>query len=206
MTTLSIQSCECRLRGGSLLVITWLLSVVALSASGLLAQSDGLSQLLMPALIALPIAVFAIAWRASEQFREWVLAIDTGVLVILHSWRMVGMGFLFLYAYDLLPGLFAWLAGAGDMLAALGAVLIGTTLLKGKEVSRATLLKWNTFGLLDFMVAVIVGTVLRSTYLGGAVNTDAMAQLPLSLVPTVVVPLYIITHLMIYLQLKNSKD
>ena len=206
MTTLSMQSCECRLRGMSLLIVAWLIGVVILSASSLLAQGDGLWRLLMPALIVLPVATFVIAWQTSKPFRARVLAIDTGVLVILHSWRMVGMGFLFLYAHGVLPGLFAWLAGIGDMLAAFGAVLIGTALLKGRKVSRATLLGWNSFGLLDFVIAIVIGTSLRSVYLGGAVNTDAMALLPLSLVPTVIVPLYIITHLMIYLQLKNGKD
>ena len=206
MTTLSMQSCECRLRGMSLLIVAWLIGVVILSASSLLALGDGLWRLLMPALIVLPVATFVIAWQTSKPFRARVLAIDTGVLVILHSWRMVGMGFLFLYAHGVLPGLFAWLAGIGDMLAAFGAVLIGTALLKGRKVSRATLLGWNSFGLLDFVIAIVIGTSLRSVYLGGAVNTDAMALLPLSLVPTVIVPLYIITHLMIYLQLKNGKD
>jgi hypothetical protein len=61
MTTLSMQNCECRLRGGSLLVLAWLLGVVLVSASGLLAHGDGWLRLLMPALIILPVATFAIA-------------------------------------------------------------------------------------------------------------------------------------------------
>jgi hypothetical protein len=201
-----MQNCECRLRGGSLLILAWLLGVVLVSASGLLAHGDGATRLLMPALIVLPVAAFALAWRGSETFRSKVLALDTGVLVMLHSWRMVGMGFLFLYAHNVLPGPFAWLAGVGDMLAAAGAMVIGTMLLKGKTVSRQTLWRWNTFGLLDFVVAVVVGTALRSVYFGGTVNTDVMAQLPLSLVPTVIVPLYIITHVIVYLQLRAAKD
>jgi hypothetical protein len=202
MTTLSLPCRDCWIRGWSQLIILWLLGVVLLGASGLLANGDGLLRLLMPALILLPVVAFLLAWSNSAGFRETVLAIDTGTLVILHSWRMVGTGFLFLYAHDVLPGLFAWLAGVGDMLTALGAVLIGTTLLKGNTVSRRTLLGWNTFGLLDFVIAVVVGTAMRSVYLGGTINTDAMALLPLSLVPTVVVPLYVITHLVIYLQLQ----
>ena len=202
MTTLSLPCRDCRIRAWSQLTILWLLGVVLIGASGLLANGDGLLRLLMPALILLPVVAFLLAWSNSAWFRDTVLAIDTGTLVILHSWRMIGMGFLFLYAHDVLPGLFAWLAGVGDMLTALGAVLIGTALLKGKTVSHRTLLGWNTFGLLDFVIAVVVGTAMRSAYLGGAVNTDAMALLPLSLVPTVVVPLYVITHLVIYLQLQ----
>jgi hypothetical protein len=141
MTTLSLQHCECRLRSASLLVIFWLLGVVLVSASGLLAHGDGWLRLLMPALIVLPVTVFALVYRSSETFRSLVLAMDTGVLVMLHSWRMVGMGFLFLYAHNVLPGLFAWLAGVGDMLAAAGAMIIGTALLKGKTVSRQ--LRWR---------------------------------------------------------------
>ena len=202
MTTLTLPCEDCKLRGWSQLILLWLLGVVAAGASGLLAHGDGPWRLLMPALILFPIAMFLLAWRNSPGFRATVLAIDTGTLVILHSWRMVGMGFLFLYAHDVLPGLFAWLAGLGDMVAALGAVLIGSALLRGRHVARRTLLRWNTFGLLDFVIAVSVGTARRSAYLGGAVNTDAMSLLPLSLVPTVIVPLYVITHLMIYFQLR----
>jgi hypothetical protein len=204
MNTQTLPSCECRLRGAGLLAIAWLLAVVATSASGLLAATDGALRLLMPAMILLPVVAFAMAWRGNASFRERVLAIDSGRLVILHSWRMLGAGFLFLYAHDLLPGLFAWLAGTGDMLAAIGAVFIGSALLQGRGVSRGTLLAWNTLGLLDFIVAVVVGTALRSSYFGGTVNTDVMAQLPLSLVPTVVVPLYVITHIVIYLQLRHK--
>jgi hypothetical protein len=206
MTTLTLSTCQRLLRGWSQLIILWLFAVVALSASGLLAHGDSLSRLLMPAMILLPVVAFLLAWRSSAWFRETVLSVDTGFLVILHSWRMVGMGFLFLYAHGVLPGLFAWLAGVGDMLAAVGAVLIGSALLKGKAVSRKTLLNWNMFGLLDFVIAIVVGTALRSAYMGGAVNTDAMAQLPLSLVPTVIVPLYIITHLVIFLQLQERRQ
>lgn len=204
MTTFILSRCHGRLRGSFLLIIFWLLAAIGLAASGLLASNDGAARLLMPALIVLPVAMFLLALRNSKILRETVLSINTGHLVILHSWRMVGTGFLFLYAYDLLPGLFAWLAGLGDMLAAIGAVIIGSALLQGKQVSRRVLLRWNAFGLLDFIIAVAVGTVLRSNYLGGTINTDAMAMLPLSLVPTVIVPLYVITHLVIFLQQRKN--
>ena len=53
---------------------------------------------------------------------------------------MQGLGFLLLYAHDVLPALFAWLAGAGDALAAFGTTVIGIRLLRGNAVSRQTLL------------------------------------------------------------------
>ena len=59
----------------------------------------------------------------------------------------------------------------------------------------------NIVDLLDLVIAVTVRLALTSNYLGGAVNTDTMALLPLCLIPTVAVPLFLITHLIIYRQL-----
>lgn len=201
MTTLAMQSCECRIRTWSILLLVWIVGTIVLAASGALATND----LLMPALITIPIAGFALAWRTNPAFRSYALSLDTGVLVILHSWRMLGLGFLFLYAHDVLPGLFAGLAGLGDALAATGATLIGINLLRGKTVSKRVLQMWNSFGLLDFLIAVSVGTALRSAWLGSEITTDPMAFLPLSLIPTLVVPFYVITHLVIFLQLREKQ-
>lgn len=56
----------------------------------------------------------------------------------------------------------------------------------------------------DFVVAVSVVTMLRSSYPGGTVSTDAMATLPLSLIPTCIVPAYLILFLMIFLQSREQ--
>jgi len=201
MTTLAMQSCECRIRSWSLLLLAWIIGTIVLAASGLLTSND----MLMPALILIPLVGFALAYRTNPGFRSTVLSLDTGILVILHSWRMLGMGFVFLYAYDVLPGLFAGLAGLGDAMAAAGATLLGIQLLRGKPVSKQALHRWNSFGFLDFLIAVSVGTALRSSLLGGEITTDPLALLPLSLIPTLVVPFYMITHLIIFLQLREKQ-
>jgi hypothetical protein len=200
MTTLALQSCECRIRSWSLLLLAWVVGTIALAASGALATHD----ILMPILVFAPVAGFALAYRSRPDFRSYVLSLDTGLLVILNSWRMLGLGFLFLYAYDVLPGLFAWLAGLGDAIAAVGATFIGIKLLRGNKVSKQTLLKWNSYGLLDFLIAVAVGTALRSNLLGSTVTTDPLSSLPVSLIPTLVVPFYITIHLIIFLQLREK--
>ena len=200
MTTLAMQSCECRIRSWFLLLLGWVVGTIVLAASGMLATND----ILMPVLVFAPVVGFVLAYQTRPTFRSYVLSLDTGLLVILHSWRMLGLGFLFLYAYNVLPGLFAWLAGLGDAMAAVGATVIGIKLLRGSEVSKQSLLRWNSYGLLDFLIAVTAGTVLRSSLFGGAVTTDPLSSLPLSLIPTLVVPFYIITHLIIFLQLREK--
>ena len=113
--------------------------------------------------------------------------------------RMLGLGFVLLYAYNVLPGMFALLARLGDAMAAVGATFIGVKLLRGSEVSKQSLLRWNSYGLIDFLSAITVGTLLRSSLLGGTSSIDPLSSLPLSLIPTLVVPFYIITHLIIFL-------
>jgi hypothetical protein len=200
MTTLTLQSREYRIRSWSLLLLGWIIGIVVLAATGSLAAHN----FLMPLLITAPVAGFALAYRANLGFRSLVLSLDTGILVILHSWRMLGLGFVLLYAYNVLPATFALLAGLGDAMAAVGATVIGVRLLRGSEVSKQSLLRWNSYGLIDFLIAITIGTLLRSSLYGGTTNTDPLSFLPLSLIPTLVVPFYIITHLIIFLQLREK--
>ena len=113
---------------------------------------------------------------------------------------MPGLGFVLLYADNVLPGIFALPAGLGDAMAAVGATFIGIKLLCASEVSKQSLLRWNSYGLIDFLSAITVGTLLRSSLLGGTSSIDPLSSLPLSLIPTLVVPFCIITHLIIFLQ------
>ena len=81
--------------------------------------------------------------------------------------RMPGLGFVLLYAYNVLPGMFALLAGLGDAMAAVDATFISIKLLCGSEVSKQSLPRWNSYGLIDFLIAITVDTLLRSSLLGG---------------------------------------
>ena len=201
MNTLTLQSRECHIRSGSLLLSGWIITIVVLAATGSLAAND----FLMPLLITVPVAAFVLAYWTTPGFRSLVLSLDTGMLVILHGWLACwGLGFVLLYAYNVLPGTFALLAGLGDAIAAIGATVIGVRLLRGSEVTKQSLLRWNSYGLLDFLIAITVGTLLRSSLYGGTTNTDPLSLLPLSLIPTLVVPFYIITHLIIFLQLREK--
>ena len=156
--------------------------------------------------ISAPVILFGIGYMMSEAFRDWVLSLDLRHLVLLHSWRMVGMGFVFLYFHDLLPGLFALPAGLGDVMAALGALLLGIALYEeAANVSNRRIFLWNTFGLLDFILAVSLGVMTRTGEVLqiGQTNSDAVGLFPLVLIPGFAVPFYLITHLIIYAQLKR---
>lgn len=207
--TQSIDFPSSRLAGFSLTLAGWFLIALALGLGDAYSATDGVLALAMPGAILTPVIVFLLAYAVFPRVRERVLAVDTRLLVLLHTWRMVGLGFLMLLAFDLLPAVFAIPAGIGDAAAAAWALVVGVGLYGGFGVSRRHLLAWNVFGLADFIVVVSIGTLSRYGFLpvsASDVTTFAMGQFPLVLIPTFVVPLLTITHVVIYLQVKNNRE
>jgi len=152
-----------------------------------------------------PISLFLLLFILIKPFRQFILSLDMRLLILLHSWRMLGMGFVMLYVIDQLPPLFAFLAGFGDSLAAISAVIIGYALFTStKGVSRLAIKSWNTFGLLDFIVAISVGILTQTNatlYDSSGVSSDLMTVFPFVIIPCFIVPLLAMTHIIIFLQL-----
>jgi hypothetical protein len=75
-----------------------------------------------------------------------------------------------------------------------------------KEPSVRTIAGWNALGALDLVLAVglgitsAAGSPLQLIHAG--VGSQAMQYLPLCLVPTVLVPFYLLTHAIVAAQLR----
>jgi len=180
----------------------WLASAVVLGIQGAFAVEA--PRWVLPVFGLFPILAYGLAYAGSQRFRALVHGVDVRILILMHAVRTVGLGFLFLYSYGLVAGAFAWPAAVGDLMAAIGALVLGIAMFKGVAVSRRRIYRWNLFGLLDFVVAVGIGTLLRSNLVGSmAVNTDIMGTMPLSLFPTFAVPFMVIVHIMIFQKLRE---
>jgi fatty acid desaturase len=92
--------------------------------------------------------------------RQWVIAVQV--------YRVEGVIFLILYASNLLPGMFAVPAGAGDVAVGLLALAIGIDISGRQQIRSRTVLLCNLFGISVF---------------------------PLVLIPTFLVPLAIVLHI-----------
>jgi len=186
----------------------WFLLAAAISLAGGFDAAVGEKPVAILLAIAAPILTFWLAYARVPAFRKWLLGLDMRHLILLHSWRMIGMGFVFLYFHQQLPALFALPAGLGDAAAAVGAVFLAIALYENAaSVSRRRLLVWNTFGLADFIAAVSLGVLTRTgelLHFSGSAGSEIMGVFPLALVPGFAVPFYIITHLIIYAQLRGQ--
>jgi len=117
--------------------------------------------------------------------------------------------FLLLTAAGRLSGPFPWLAGFGDIITGVVAIFLAMQVARSAQRPTRAIARWNMFGILDLLVAVglgitsAAGSPLQLIHAGA--GSQAMQQLPFCLVPTVLVPFYLITHGIIAAQLRAAR-
>lgn len=182
-----------------LALAAWLALAIAAGAAGLPASVP----VPLPAIPLGLTAVCLIAWMASGSLRARVRAIPLAALVALHLARFVGAWFIVLYRRGELPFAFAVPGGWGDILvAATAAALLLGAIPARTRGRRAAVGIWNALGLLDILF--VVSTALR-LFLADPAQLAPLARLPLSLVPTFLVPLVVLSHLRIFGRLREAR-
>jgi hypothetical protein len=153
-----------------------------------------------------PVAIFALAYGLSARLRGLVHALDIHTLTGLQHWRVVGFAFLLLYAFDVLPALFAFAAGVGDVLIGLAAPGVVARLARDPSFARSRrFAAYHALGLLDFAVAVATASLASGAFpalVSGPVTSAPMEVWPLVLFPSLIVPIFIILHLVVFLQVR----
>ena len=181
----------------SVALAIWFGVVFLLGAQGAFVGRAGSPPLPIFFAFALPLGVFFAAYFEWDAFRAMVLGADLRLVAAIQGWRWAGLGFLSLYAHGVLPGLFAFPAGLGDVAIGLSAPWIVLGLIRNPAfVTSRRFVAWNILGIVDLVVAVSMGAICSGFIPGitGNVMTSPMAQLPLVLIPAYFVPLFLILH------------
>lgn len=180
-----------------LLGLGWLLVAAGLGAAGVLRTLPPPAIPLV--LVGLSALVLAAGWRHAG-FGAWLAALDERWLVGLHLTRFVGAYFLYLYGQGQLPYAFAVPGGWGDLaVASLAAILLVAGPPRDAR-RRLAYGAWNVLGLADILF--VVATAGRLVMIAPE-SMAALLRLPLSLLPTFLVPLIIASHVVLGVRLAH---
>jgi hypothetical protein len=173
------------------LIAAWFLFSLTVSAFHLYRTGPDQPPLPLGIAAVIPIATFLAWFAASPRFREFTQSLNPRALTMVQSWRVEAFVFLVLAKYGILPYLFALPAGLGDMAIGATAPLVAMKLADGKRPKA--FIFWQLLGMTDLVTAVTLATLARFIDPHG-VPTNAMTELPMSLIPTFAVPLLFILH------------
>ncbi len=179
-------------------LLLWLVLVFILGAREAFVREPGAPPLPILAGGLTPILAFLAAFWFSRPFHEFVMSLDLQLASGIQAWRFGGMIFIALYVYGVLPGLFAWPAGLGDMAIGATAPWVMLALRRKTDFAASRLFRvWNLLGILDLVNAVSLGALssVLSIGISEMITTFPMAQLPLVLIPAFLVPLFVMVHL-----------
>src|ERR1700732_1769509 len=118
---------------------------------------------------------------------------------------MLGVLFLLLAATGRLSGPFPYSAGWGDIITGAFAIPLALSVARSQNPPVGAIRLCNMFGTLDLFAAVglgitsAAGSPLQLIHAGA--GSEAMQYLPFCLIPTVLVPFYLLTHGIIAAQL-----
>lgn len=174
----------------------WLAAALALGGSG---RMEGLRPPVPQVVLVALTAAALIATVAVPVVRAWAWRLDLRAVVALHLTRFIGAWFLVLYRRGELPWAFAVPGGWGDILVATLALMLLPWGPPTTPSRRQAYRVWNYVGLADILF--VVATAARLGF-ADPDSMRALLRLPLSLLPTFLVPLIIASHVLLARRLR----
>ena len=118
-------------------------------------------------------------------------------IILSQTYRVVGVGFINLYNLGLLPALFAFSSGYGDIIVGATAPFVAYWYVKKKPYSRALAIAWNFIGIADLVMALSIGVLgfprpIQALPLNP--STELLSSFPLVLITLFAVPLALLLH------------
>ena len=146
-------------------------------------------------------ALTALAYFKIGTLRNWVDSIDLRGLVLLHVTRFIGLFFLSLYQRGELPRELLS-ASIGDIIIATMALPVVFAPL-ADEARRRAIVIWNVVGFVGLLLALV--TMARLT-LSAPAELRAFTRLPMSLVPTLLIPLLLFIHVVLFARTRAKQE
>ena len=167
----------------------WVGLAAEVTASGLLAR---------PAML---LVFFAVPFTVAFVFRAALAQLSPEMIIRLNAFRVLGALILALGLTHRLAGPFPYSAGIGDIITGIAALSIAR-IAAGESVSHWRVIAWNAFGLLDLVLAVFFGITSQPgsplQLFNFGTGSAAIITLPWSMIPLVLVPIYMVGHALVF--------
>jgi hypothetical protein len=184
------------------LMLAWFTTIVTISALGEFTNASNRLGLSVAVAALVPLIIFAVWFSASRGLREYTLSLSPVLLTAAQSFRLIGFTFVLLEALRSLPAIFALPAGYGDMFIGATATVVAWKFAQNKR--PVPFLAWQFLGIADLVTAVTLGVTAPLIEPHG-IPITLMTVLPLSLIPTFFVPLFLILHVISIVQARKWK-
>ncbi len=189
-------------------VIGWLFLATELARAGVFQASLDRVFPMIALGTGLPIIFGLLAIRYSTSLRAVLKAIPIHRLIGVQLYRALGFIFLIATSANLLPGVFAWPAGIGDIAVGLLAPLVAWRARKDPGRARGTIMAWVFLGIGDLILALSLG-FLSSPGRFQLVALDqpnaAISAYPLIMIPIFAVPVSILLHAAVISKLRAAR-
>ncbi len=199
----NIKSCEKISRKIYLFYFTYFTLIALVSLTGFFTKNTTPPRIVV--IVILPLFLFYILYI---QKREWFKLVFQRItleqLILIHTFRFVGVFFFVGYYYNILPDQFAFIGGTGDIISAILAILVFLSV--KKQMKSAKLFVWifNIIGLLD--IISVLTTAIITTRLAIENNTPGIEQFgtfPFSWIPAFAPATIIFLHILIFRKLND---
>ena len=183
------------------LIGLWIGVAAAVAAAGKLPISKPFPVIGIFVAAPLIAAAIATAWPAA---RSAMLSVPMPVMIGLNVVRVFAVLFLLLAVEGRLSGPFPHSAGWGDIITGVFAIPVMRLAKAGGAGHTTTIMAWNLFGAADLVAAIALGITSAEgspLQLFAAPGSAAMQDLPWSFVPTVLVPIWLVLHAIVAVQL-----
>ncbi len=183
--------------------LIWFLVALGLGATGALEAGPDDPPWALVAAAAAPLIAACLLYLRFGDVRRFALALDARNVTLAQTLRLAGLAFVFVGPGAGLPQLFAAVAAWDALLIGATAPFVAFVMLAHRPAPKGTFALWNVLGLFDLgVLSALVVVTGPSAWgrLAGEATAAAMAALPLSLVPTFLVPLFAILHLIAFVQ------
>ncbi|WP_259070422.1 hypothetical protein HDF24_11095 [Mucilaginibacter sp. X4EP1] len=149
----------------------------------------------------IPLLIFLFGFIGNTPlFKKLLKAVSLESLIALHVFRLVGVFFIILYFYHLLPGKFAFSAEMGDVITALLAIPVARMVSKGNRWAKPVVYAWNIFGMLDIinLLTIAVINATNPAFIGGQGDLREMLIFPFVWFPAFAPATILFLHVMIF--------